>query len=91
MSLRFYQYALAGQACMTSMDTLLDNSKYMSKNSPVYGVPYTYMSVYPGGKGDYLGLQKRSENVKPEKGSVVTERMNGSKPQVKSCCGMGRY
>lgn len=40
-------YALLGQSCQTSMDTLVDNKKFFPMDAAVYDIFYTKMKKYP--------------------------------------------
>lgn len=48
MNARDYCYAQLGNACQTSADTLISNTKYLPMDSSVYNVFPTKTLVYPG-------------------------------------------
>ncbi len=57
-------YATLGTSCMTSMSTLVDNSKFLSINDGVYKKYYTNTQIYPL---EYKQVKPKNEEKNEEK------------------------
>jgi len=71
-------YAKLGYGCMTSMDILVSNQKYIPPSSPVYKKAFTVMFQYPGPETLRSGPQTPASEVNKRK--ITSEYKSG-------CCG----
>jgi hypothetical protein len=75
------EYAQLGSACNTSSDMLVDNSKFLRINDPIYNLLYTRMMHYPGkssGLEEPIQTIERPEHIKTQKNTNKVEDYNAS-------------
>lgn len=82
----FGNYAMAGNSCQTSMDTLLDNRKFLPLDDPVYNLVYTRMYQYPFHSQSHIhGVDHDRMEARPE--SLKTNGEHNKVEDFQQCCG----
>lgn len=68
MPFTHYDYAIQGEQCHTSMDTLTSNTKYLPVDSPIYNLIWTRTDKYGGPENKPIKFEKSIEKKLPQKG-----------------------
>ena len=77
-------YAILGQSCQTSMAVLVENTKFLPMNDPVYDIYYTRMLKYPATHEELSAIAPeidRPEDIK------IARHVSRQPEEYRSCCG----
>lgn len=57
-------YAILGNACQSSLSTIVSNTKFLPVDDPVYNMVYTHTHLYPGHENSWNQKELKDEKEK---------------------------